>query len=77
MGVLNLTVINERTNAIFNYEVDSEESVENLKALIEVDSKIKLENQILKFEGKALVQNQMTLKQIGIKTNELLSLEEK
>eukprot|EP01080_Neovahlkampfia_damariscottae_P010417 gene10417-2944_t len=77
MGVLNLTVINERTNAIFNYEVDQEETIENLKALIEVDSKIKLENQNLKFEGKLLSENQVTLKQVGIKTNELLSLEEK
>jgi DNA damage-inducible protein 1 len=48
-----------------------------LKALIEVDSKIKLENIILKFEGKELSQNQSTIKQLGIKNNELLSLEEK
>eukprot|EP01119_Soliformovum_irregulare_P024960 TRINITY_DN9098_c0_g1_i1.p1 TRINITY_DN9098_c0_g1~~TRINITY_DN9098_c0_g1_i1.p1 ORF type:complete len:295 (-),score=72.40 TRINITY_DN9098_c0_g1_i1:83-967(-) len=54
-----------------NFEVDENEHIENIKALIEVEMKIPLSQQQLEFNGKVL-QNQDTLKSSGLREGEIL-----
>jgi DNA damage-inducible protein 1 len=82
-----LLTISTDSGAIFSLDLDPSETIENLKALLEVDVIVKqqfsrtnflqtgiiLSNQIILFEGKEL-QNNQKLSDVGVKENDLVVL---
>ncbi len=56
-------------------EVESDETIENIKAILEVEYNLPLVRQVLSFEGKVL-DNSSRLSSSGVKTNDMLMLHE-
>ena len=52
--ILKLTITTNFSDDVYFYQMESEESVENLKALIEAENGTKIEEQLLLWEGKEL-----------------------
>jgi DNA damage-inducible protein 1 len=73
MPQFQVVVLNEQTGDMINLGVEPDENIENLKALIEVETRIPLAQQHLFFEGKEL-QNNETLVSKNIKSHEIISL---
>jgi DNA damage-inducible protein 1 len=73
MPQFQIIVVNESTGDMINLIVEPDENVENVKALIEVQTLIPLAQQQLFFEGREL-QNSETLASRGVKNNEIVSL---
>ena len=56
-------------------EVEADETIENIKAILEVEYNLPLVRQVLSFEGKIL-DNASRLSSAGVKTNDMLMLHE-
>jgi DNA damage-inducible protein 1 len=56
-------------------EVESDESIENIKAILEVEFNLPILRQVLSFEGKIL-DNSNRLSSLGVKNNDMLMLDE-
>ena len=70
---LSLSVLYD--NEVRLIAVDSDETIENVKALLEVEFDVPLPRQVLSFEGKIL-SNATRLCDAGVKTNDMLSLDQ-
>jgi len=66
-------VVTSEQGEVFNFEIDENELVENVKALIEVETNILLVDQILLFNNVELKDNQK-LKESGVKNDDLLQV---
>jgi len=71
---INVTITSPDGDILQQLEISSEETLENLKALLEVQLGVVLNEQRLFFEGKELKNNQASLKQIGVKNFDVLLL---
>ncbi|KAM0920943.1 hypothetical protein ACQ4PT_007178 [Festuca glaucescens] len=59
---------------ILSLDVDPDESVENLKALLEVETRVPLQQQVLHFNGKEMMNNAEKLSAIGVHDGDLVMM---
>jgi DNA damage-inducible protein 1 len=72
-SVLSLSVVFDSDVRLI--EVESDETIENIKAILEVEYNLPLVRQVLSFEGKIL-DNSSRLSSSGVKNNDMLMLDE-
>jgi hypothetical protein len=58
---MKITILNDETDNVMEYEVDGMTNLEDLRVLIEVDSGIMMKDQVLKLAGRELVGDKKTL----------------
>lgn len=68
---IKVSILHEQTNKIYNFEVGIDDTIEDLKALLEVETKVFLGQQHIYYNNKE-VMNTKTLKQLGLKDHDLL-----
>jgi DNA damage-inducible protein 1 len=59
---------------ILSLDVDPDESVENLKALLEVETRVPLQQQVLHFNGREMTNNAEKLSAIGVHDGDLVMM---
>ena len=72
-ALLSLSVVHDSDVRLI--EADSDETVENVKAILEVEFNIPLSRQLLTFEGKVL-SNTSRLNEAGVKNNDMRMLDQ-
>jgi len=74
---LTLMIMIEETEVVVSLKIDQDEQVENLKALIEVESGILLNDQLLTYNGRELQPNSARVNEFQIQDNDMLQLSRK
>lgn len=74
---MKLSVLDESSGSIYSFDVDAAETLDSLRALIEVDARVPLAQQSLSHNGKALIDDRATLQSLHIGEDDLIYLRRK
>ncbi|KAI8376340.1 ubiquitin-related domain-containing protein [Radiomyces spectabilis] len=70
-------IVTSETDEIYNLEIDAQMAIEDLKALLEVESGTSPEQQILYHNGQPLTEPKKTLEEYGVTQDELILMRQK